>query len=411
MAGVSIATLTGENGILTQAENAKKETEKAQNKELIELCVTESLVYGNGSINKTQLKNSIEREGGTIQTSNGKIETLPVIVKLGKEEYGITGDGEVLKVEKDINKLSSDFAKENIIVKDESENFFVLPKEFHVLTSEATKVTEGIVIKNNIGNEYVWIPCTTDGANGTLKYQRTEWDVEVDNNTRAFKDELTLLNSDVTYSKVDIDNGINVEISKEIVAQIQAEKKSISKYGGYYIGRYETGSLKSAAVIQYNQTPYAGIKWSVAYSLAKGIEVGNNGVSYLCSSYAWDTAINFIQTNTTFTNYATSRTGTNENWSDMEVKDEKGTTIKESGTEERLSTGLTTAKANLYDMGGNVAEYTTELMPGTSETVVFRGGGFMGATPWQLSPSGYRWDSGANNSNNWRGFRVTLFLK
>ena len=131
----------------------------------------------------------------------------------------------------------------------------------------------------------------------------------------------------------------------------------------------------------------------------------------MCSSYAWDMAINFIQTNTIFTNYATSRIGTNENWSDREVKDEKGTTIKESDTQVRLSTGLTTAKANLYDMGGNVAEYTTELMPGTSETVVFRGGGFMGARSWEVSPSGYRWDSNAGNFNNWRGFRVTLFLK
>ena len=38
LAGVSIATLTGENGILTKATNAKAETIKAQEKEQIELA-------------------------------------------------------------------------------------------------------------------------------------------------------------------------------------------------------------------------------------------------------------------------------------------------------------------------------------------------------------------------------------
>ena len=413
LAGVSIATLTGDNGILTQAQNAKTETEKAKAKEQIELCATESVIVGSGSVNKATLKESLAREGATIETADGEITTFPVIVKLDEKEYGITGSGEVLNVESNINNVSTEFVKENVIVKDTEGSFFVLPAGYKVLTSEATKVKEGIVIKNNIGNEYVWIPCTIDGANGTLKYQRTEWGVEeVDNGTEAFKDELTLLNSDVTYSEADTSNGINSEISKEIVSQIQAEKKSISTYGGYYIGRYETGVLNNTAVIQYKQTPYASIKWSTAYSLAKGIDAGNRGTSYLCSSYAWDTAINFIQSNTTFTNYATTRTAEmNENWQDMEVKDSNGTKIKDAGTATRLSTGLTTAKANIYDMGGNVAEFTTELMPGTSETVVVRGGSWYGTSTWQTACAGYRWDAGAGTSNHNYGFRATLFLK
>ena len=409
LAGVSIATLTGENGILTQAQNAKTETEKAKAKEQIELCATESVIAGSGSVNKATLKDSLVREGATIETADGEISTLPVIVKLDEKEYGITGSGEVLNVESNITNVSTEFVKENVIVKDTEGSFFVLPAGYKVLTSEATKVTEGIVIKNNIGNEYVWIPCTVDGANGTLKYQRTKWGVETDNGTEAFKDELTLLNSDVTYSEADTSNGINADISKEIVSQIQAEKKSISTYGGYYIGRYETGVLNNTAVIQYNQTPYAEIKWSTAYNLVKGIEVGNRGTSYLCSSYAWDTAINFIQSNTTFKNYATTRTAEmNENWVDMEVKDSSGNKIKDAGTAQRLETGRTTAKANIYDMGGNVSEFTTELMPGTSETVVFRGGPYA-----NVEPAGYRYDDGAGSSggNSIYGFRATLFLK
>ena len=160
-------------------------------------------------------------------------------------------------------------------------------------------------------------------------------------------------------------------------------------------------------VIQQNVEPYASIKWSVAYSLAKGIDVGSTANSYLCSSYAWDTAINFIQNNTTWPNYATSRENTNDNWLDKEVVDENGTVIKEVGTAVKLKTGLTTGKANIYDMGGNVAEFTTELNLGTADNIVLHGGGYDNVP----RPAGYRWDGNPSYSNTFVGFRATLFLK
>lgn len=74
--------------------------------------------------------------------------------------------------------------------------------------------------------------------------------------------------------------------------------------------------------------PYTSIKWSQAYSLVKGIDVGSTANSYLCSNYAWDTAINFIQNNTMWTNYATSTDGMNENWKNIEVVDNHNRIIK-----------------------------------------------------------------------------------
>ena len=57
-------------------------------------------------------------------------------------------------------------------------------------------------------------------------------------------------------------------------------------------------------------------------------------------------------------------------------------------------------------MGGNEAEFTTELNPGTSETVVLRGG------VYSLSiPAGYRWDGSSGFASVSVGFRATLFLK
>ena len=257
-----------------------------------------------------------------------------------------------------------------------------------------------------LGNQYVWIPCTTDSSSSDLQYARTEWGVEVDgdDNSRAIKDELTLTDASVTYSDSDTANGINADVSKEIVAQIKAEKASVAQYGGYYIGRYEVGRNSDTAVVKYNQTPYASITWSTAYGLAKKIITNSEVNSYLCSSYAWDTAVNFIQNNSTAKNYATSIEGFNGNWNSQEVKDPSGNVIKPAGTSQQLNTGLTTQFCNIFDMGGNEAEFTTELNPGTSETVVLRGGAYS----YYDGPAGYRWDyrSGAND-----GFRATLFLK
>ena len=58
-------------------------------------------------------------------------------------------------------------------------------------------------------------------------------------------------------------------------------------------------------------------------------------------------------------------------------------------------------------MGGNEAEFTTELNPGTSETVVLRGGNYYDGD----GPAGYRWDDVSGDADVGVGFRATLFLK
>ena len=261
-------------------------------------------------------------------------------------------------------------------------------------------------------NQYVWIPCTESD------YSRTEWDVEADNSSKAFKDELTL--SNVTLSDYDKGNGITNNILNEIVNQITSEKESIKKYGGFYIGRYEVGS---GNVISQYKEPSASIKWSEAYANAKNIDVGSASISYLSSSYARDTALNFIQNNSEFKTYASSRdngtngTNINENWQDKSVTyiDANGASkTKAAGTATRLPTGVTTPKCNIYDMGGNVSEYTTELNPLTNgdndATVVLRGGLCWGTSVWNTSPAGYRWDVSSADAVG-KGFRATLFIQ
>lgn len=356
LAGVSLNLVLGENGIISKAREASTKTVQAQQNSEIEM-------------------NLLEQE-----LANATKEPDPAEgVKIPTGFYYVGG-----------TKTSGIVISDNVNDKDKYKN-------------------KAVVGTDLLGNQYVWIPCTTDSTSSKLQYARTEWGVEEDgdDNSRAIKDELTLTDASVTYSDADTANGINADASKEIVAQIKAEKTSVAKYGGYYIGRYEVGKNGDTAVVKYNQTPYASITWSTAYGLAKKIITNSEATSYLCSSYAWDTAVNFIQNNSTAKNYATSIEGFNGNWNPQAVKDPSGNVIKPAGTSQQLNTGLTTQFCNIFDMGGNEAEFTTELNPGTSETVVLRGGDYY----YCFDPAGIRWDYGSGSAHIVNGFRATLFLK
>lgn len=61
LAGVTIATLTGDNGILTQASNAKEETEQTNEKELIELAVMAAKSDGQGVLTTDNLNREMKR--------------------------------------------------------------------------------------------------------------------------------------------------------------------------------------------------------------------------------------------------------------------------------------------------------------------------------------------------------------
>ena len=360
LAGVSINSVLGENGIIIKAKEAAEKTAVAQEREMIERNLLEQ-----------ELENSLATPTPKPQPTEG--------VKIPTGFYYVGG-----------TKTSGIVISDNVNDKDKYKN-------------------KAVVGTDLLGNQYVWIPCTTDSTSSKLQYARTEWGVEADgdNNSRAIKDELTLTDASVTYSNADTANGINADVSKEIVAQIKAEKASVAQYGGYYIGRYEVGKNSDTAVVKYNQTPYASITWSTAYGLAKKIITNSEVNSYLCSSYAWDTAVNFIQNNSTAKNYATSIEGFNGNWNPQAVKDPSGNVIKPAGTSQQLNTGLTTQFCNIFDMGGNEAEFTTELNPGTSETVVLRGGRYN----YGDSAAGARWDNLSGTAYVYDGFRATLFLK
>lgn len=187
------------------------------------------------------------------------------------------------------------------------------------------------------------------------------------------------------------------------------EKTSVETNKGFYIGRYEAGdqesteaktlredgaSTSNTITVKAGQAPYNYVTRTQAKSLAEGFSTKQKYTSVkskLVSSYAWDTAIAFIQkTNSDYGssseegNYNDSPTFTYTGIADTE----KNKQTKANGTSTLIPTGQTTAVNNIYDMGGNVWEWTTESYSGTNYPYTYRGGFYF--SNFADLPAGYR---------------------
>ena len=244
-----------------------------------------------------------------------------------------------------------------------------------------------------VGNQFVWIP-----VDNIADYKRTEY-----TGSFGFSDYSENLPED--------------------------EKTSVEANKGFYIGRYEAGDQESTnskafrtrssstsnkITVKAGQAPYNYVTRTQAKSLAEGFKTQQNYSSSvttkLVSSYAWDTAIAFIQkTNSDYGrrsseegNYYNSPTFNYTGIADTE----KNKQTKANGTGTLIPTGQTTAVNNIYDMGGNVYEWTTESYSVTGYPYVYRGGSYR---QYAGNPAGGRVVSN-DYSDGGLGFRLTLFL-
>ena len=109
LAGISIATLTGENGILKQAETAQEETKKAQYKEVLELIGEE--IRQKQTIEKLTSKEFMDEYEKKIQEEIEKENLLKGATKERKDDATIwvtTKEGWIYKItEKEVILLGS----------------------------------------------------------------------------------------------------------------------------------------------------------------------------------------------------------------------------------------------------------------------------------------------------------------
>ena len=97
LAGVSIAMLTGQNGILTQAQSAKTTTEDKSAEEKIKLAVMAARAQSEGALDADKLVTEITNNYGGTATKTGT--GFPVNATVDGKSFTIDGDGNVTSKE------------------------------------------------------------------------------------------------------------------------------------------------------------------------------------------------------------------------------------------------------------------------------------------------------------------------
>ena len=360
LAGVSINAIFSENGIIKRAQDAQNKMNNAQESDLNALNDLDKWI--NNQVN-------------------------------GITGGGTTGGDANPSTTSKISTLVGTVVDKNTKAEDAYGNKITIPKGFKVVAhgtvaGSATytysgdnipAVQDGIVIENGTdGNQFVWVPV------GTIKNKNNTTSTITLGRYSSF----TATNGIYTPAQVaSVENctqtvtiggnfqelstsreGNSAEDSTAQNATARNLKEFISttlSNGGYYIARFEASGTASKITSKYNQKVLVDITQPNAAKLAREMyeEVKENNelvyASDLVNSYAWDTAIVFIQTYSVKTDYASHN--------------------ESNTTKAFTATGKNNDKyCNIFDMSGNASEWTTEYSTNSDGSIfnpcVLRGG-------------------------------------
>ncbi len=319
-------------------------------------------------------------------------------------------------------------------VTDENGNKVVIPGEFKISSDSGTTVKDGIVVEDTKGNQFVWIPvsnvdggknpASSDGEDNLVKVEEGKtveitlgrYTFDTQNGTPTLKQNGNNQKTDIpieTYYNESIvtDRTNGGERAKNLGEFIQ----SVEDNHGYYIARYEASYKSGSGVDDYK--PYTkpstsnstsrenkipGMLWNfitqedaskASQNMYSEGDVESDYIeSDLVNSYAWDTAMVYIQ----------AMKGENKNYANQ--KDGNGD-LKNTGT-------TSDEKCHIFDMAGNLCEWTTEYSSCPRSSLmgpyVYRGGGNYDDTSYAARRCSY---VNYNGVYDFVGFRPLLYLK
>ena len=389
LAGISINLVLGENGLFNKARKAAED-------------------YKQAAIDEQKMTNDLEEGIDKIANDN-----RPKTIEEAKD-YG--------------------YFYEKTTLDDNDKNKIVIPAGFKIAEDSGDTVTDGIIIEDKDittdgdgkqrGNQYVWIPVSNINQGGTnlIKKSSSEGKTEeieitlgrytFDNNGleklgQKAEDYADETKSTFTESKeldtyrpgiVDYMAGEN-RTAKDLAGFINSVKEN----GGYYIARYEASYGKdnkpnskiSNGFINENSsaTKKEGYLWNNITQI-NAAEVCDSIYttvqSDLVNSYAWDTAIVYIQK---FSND-----------SDYSIKTAKKTTLDNTGKNDD-------EVCKINDMASNCCEWTTEYSQYTSNSCAYpcarRGGNVFESTNY----TALRVSNQSHVFNRACTFRPILYIK
>ncbi len=420
--------LTGDNGILTRAGEAKTMTDEANIQEKVRLSYLAALTGGKGEATEGLLKDNLDKEFG-----ENKYELSEDLTKVTIDGKDYEIGGTVIPEEK-VTKLPS---------KKGTKPFYP-SAAFHQLPG--TTLENGLVITDaenptdtvNLGNEYVWIevPNKNLTGEGTISFAGPDYPTTLpekietltsDQRTAIIEKLLayteTLLpatGGDPKTTKLgfvdEYCDGCGIASPTAYNILYDNMLKSVYNHGGFWIGRYEAGqdvgrAEAGAGDISNDLKPYSKfdkipIMWvtcSQAQTLATRVEnIDSEYNSSLMFGVQWDCVLKYLkEKNAVDVDGLTKDSSNWGNYSRIEITITRGRywsfadsyptpLFKDVGTShtrssstsaapECFSTGAipdNMAKQNIFDLAGNVWEWTLEKTPNSSFPICYRGGGY-----------------------------------
>lgn len=316
--------------------------------------------------------------------------------------------------------------------KDKTGKTITIPSGFCVSQVKGEdEISKGLVIKNNnTDDRYVWVEVPKTIYN-TAQSEKDYENIEKDMQEYA-KDYRADNYSDNWYS------GCGIENSTEYLNLKNRMLRSVYEKGGFWISQYEIGADTIATSTGTSRTPrskvdmypYTYVTCAQAQQLSTNMEA-NDLTSSLLFGIQWDLTLKFIEENngktkslikedsTTWGNYQNATftiykgsysVDDGKNYTAVSQNYTKTNVISDTTDSNVLITTGTTIRncaLNIYDLAGNVFEFTLEQTTDGSNPCTIRGGysGISGSVFSAYS----RQSKDRSGSYENCGFRTTLY--
>ena len=306
----------------------------------------------------------------------------------------------------------------NTTVKDNLGNKVVVPAGFKVINPN-DNVINGIVVEDvtheaTKGSQFVWIPVgdvikDSAGNKETITLGRYVFNEDGTIDTALSKKEPGEQLKAISIASYYFTEGLKDSTTSNTHAKdIAIFKTKAESNHGYYIGRYEARdksatSARTSSSVETNQLVctannyvYNYITQPKAAELSRGMYSDSNFESDLMNSYAWDTAIVFLQK---FDNRANKT-------KPYSRQNSLNNSLASQGTNNLSDASKQDVICNVYDMASNCYECTTETYSDSNRPCAIRGGFYSSSSYYESNRS----SCDTNYSSSTLSFRSLLYM-